>query len=122
METSEPTLTGRSIIGLRTPHPQPSGRRFHAVNPATGHEIKPPFEAASEAELVAAVERAVAAFPTYAKLQGPRRAAFLRASPTAWKGSATRSCDGAARRPPSPSPGFVASSVERRVSSGCSRT
>lgn len=78
METSEPTLTGRSIIGLRTPHPQPSGRRFHAVNPATGHEIKPPFEAASEAELVAAVERAVAAFPTYAKLQGPRRAAFLR--------------------------------------------
>ncbi|HZO13397.1 MAG TPA: aldehyde dehydrogenase (NADP(+)), partial [Polyangiaceae bacterium] len=51
---------------------------FHATNPATGERLEPAYPSASRADIDRAAERAAAAFPFYARLDGKTRAAFLR--------------------------------------------
>ena len=69
-------LHGRSLIGRET-----LGRgenSFHAVDPASGARLAPPFLEAIEEEIDAALEAAEAAFAPYRALKPDRRAAFLR--------------------------------------------
>lgn len=56
-----------------------AARTFRAVNPATGLEEGNPYRVTSLPELKELGARARAAFRTYSRLPGPKRAAFLRA-------------------------------------------
>ena len=68
-------LQGTSLIaGTRG---QRTGRRFSAVNPATGATLEPEFHEASDAEAARAMEAAAVAFDDYRHRSSQERAQFL---------------------------------------------
>jgi NADP-dependent aldehyde dehydrogenase len=69
-------LQGLSILG--SDFGQLGGTTFHAVNPATGDLLSPPFHSATEADVERAVALAQQAAPTLHALDGRGRAALLR--------------------------------------------
>lgn len=69
------TITGRSMIGFT----RASGANaFHAVNPATGGKLDPPFASATSADVDRAASQAAGAFAESSKLGGARRGDLLR--------------------------------------------
>ncbi len=69
-------LSGTSIIGFS--RGLANGSASHAVNPASGNQLEPPYHAPDDDEVARAIELADEAFPVYSALPGVRRAAFLR--------------------------------------------
>jgi alpha-ketoglutaric semialdehyde dehydrogenase len=69
-------LRGTSIFGVN-PGSQ-SGTLFYGVNPGTGEKLQPAYFSASSEDLDAAAKLADAAFASYSKLSGDKRAIFLR--------------------------------------------
>jgi alpha-ketoglutaric semialdehyde dehydrogenase len=59
--------------------PEEDSATFHAINPATGEELEPEFQEASEAAVAAALEAAEAAYEAMRAISPADRAAFLRA-------------------------------------------
>jgi 2,5-dioxopentanoate dehydrogenase len=74
-QTLTSTVTGSSIIA-GTPETGTDGT-VHAVNPATGEQLKPAFGMVSVDQLTAATTAAEAAFDTYRSTTPEERAAFL---------------------------------------------
>jgi NADP-dependent aldehyde dehydrogenase len=70
------SLQGLSFIG--SSRGAAGGASFHAVNPATGESLDPPFHSASASDAEAAAAAAAAAFPIYSQTSGAERATFLR--------------------------------------------
>ncbi len=69
------TITGRSMIGFA----RASGANiFHAVDPATGKKLDPPFASATSADVGRAASQAAGAFAESSKLGGARRGELLR--------------------------------------------
>jgi NADP-dependent aldehyde dehydrogenase len=68
-------LSGLSLIGDR--HGTTGGKTFTGINPADGAPLPVEFHSASNAEVNTAAELAAAAFLTYARWSGARRAALL---------------------------------------------
>src|SRR6187397_2592740 len=69
-------LTGKNIVGEKL---SGAGNGFKAENPSTGKQIEPLFYEASQAEITAAVEKAVQAFQVYRNKSGNDKAQFLEA-------------------------------------------
>ncbi|ACB96639.1 aldehyde dehydrogenase (NADP(+)) [Beijerinckia indica] len=69
-------IKGESLIGSRDVS---TVQTFHAVNPATGLTIEPPFAEAGEADVEAAAQLAAEAFPIFRETTPSARAAFLEA-------------------------------------------
>jgi NADP-dependent aldehyde dehydrogenase len=69
-------LQGLSLLGSRPT--APAGRQFQAINPADGSKLQPVYFSATLPELEAAARLAADAFPTYSRLSGRAKAAFLR--------------------------------------------
>lgn len=69
-------LQGRSFIGWATG--ADGGRRFTAINPATGQAIPPDYTSASIAEVNRSAELAANAFTITSRLSGKEKAEFLR--------------------------------------------
>jgi NADP-dependent aldehyde dehydrogenase len=70
------------LIGLNFIGNEQSGKgtvTFHAVNPATGSEMPPPFHEATPREIDEAILKAEGAFLEYGKKSGQERASFLEA-------------------------------------------
>ncbi len=81
-------LQGQSIIDSDA---RPgTGATFSAVNPATGEHLTPLFHSASLSDVEDAAHLAAEAFPTYGKLPGARKAAFLRAIAAGLEGIAEK--------------------------------
>ncbi|MGA7617507.1 MAG: aldehyde dehydrogenase (NADP(+)) [Thermoanaerobaculia bacterium] len=70
------TLTGRSLVGSSPGTAE--GSLFHAVNPATGEEIDPPFTTATMEDVERAAQLADDAFGVYAFVGGREKGEFLR--------------------------------------------
>jgi NADP-dependent aldehyde dehydrogenase len=71
------TLTGKNFIGDKI---SANGEvAFHAMNPADGAELSPPFYEATPPEIDDAVNAAELAFQVYRQKSGQQRAAFLEA-------------------------------------------
>jgi alpha-ketoglutaric semialdehyde dehydrogenase len=71
------TLTGEMLIGARVV--RGTGAAMHAVEPATGKDLEPPFHAGTDKDVDAACLLAEAAFDPYRALSLERRAHFLEA-------------------------------------------
>ncbi|MEX0331530.1 MAG: aldehyde dehydrogenase (NADP(+)) [Puniceicoccaceae bacterium] len=71
------SLQGLSLIA--STHAQATGSPFHAVNPANGKQLDPPYYPASPGDTNSACQRAAEAFPLYRKNAAGQRGAFLRA-------------------------------------------
>lgn len=71
-----PTLWGRSLIGSGVA--EAAGRPFHAVNPASGVELDPPFYSATPDDIDRAANLAADGFLYLANSSGRERAALLR--------------------------------------------
>ncbi|MFO7545658.1 MAG: aldehyde dehydrogenase family protein, partial [Trueperaceae bacterium] len=71
-------LTGRSWFGLAPCPAEPTARRFMALDPRSGHDLGPEFEAATPKQVRRATHLAANAARPMAALAGPKRAAFLR--------------------------------------------
>lgn len=69
------TMETRNLIGYQYIK---GGKSFGAVNPATGGELEPEFNAASLADADKAMQLADKAFATYSLTDGKTKAAFLR--------------------------------------------
>ena len=69
------TMETRNLIGYQYIK---GGKAFRAVNPATGGELEPEFNAASLADADKAMQLADKAFATYSFTDGKTKAAFLR--------------------------------------------
>jgi alpha-ketoglutaric semialdehyde dehydrogenase len=69
-------LTGTSFLG--THRGSQTGTVFHAQNPATGEQLTPDYHSATAADLNETANQAAAAFSSYSRLSGAKRAAFLR--------------------------------------------
>jgi alpha-ketoglutaric semialdehyde dehydrogenase len=69
------TMETRNLIGYQYTK---GGKAFRAVNPATGGELEPEFNAASLADADKAMQLADKAFTTYSQTDGKTKAAFLR--------------------------------------------
>ncbi len=80
-------LLGQSLIGFS--RGAENGDSFRAVNPATRHELDPPFFSASQKDLDNAVALAEGAFASYGSLAAADRAAFLRAIAVEMEATAT---------------------------------
>lgn len=66
-----------------------AGRTFRAYDPAAGRAIEPAFQAATAAEIDAAVAAAANAFPRFAARPGSQRAAFIRSIATELESAST---------------------------------
>lgn len=73
-----PVLNGRSRIGYTLA--EATGKKFRALNPATGAELEPDFYAANDAEVERAASLAGEAFAAYSSKPARERARFLRAA------------------------------------------
>ena len=69
-------LQGLSLLGARVA--SGCGPEFHALNPADGCRLEPPYRSATLEELNEAARLAAEAFPVYSCLPGRSKAAFLR--------------------------------------------
>lgn len=76
IQTTQMTLTGKSIIGFA--QGEPSEKIFQAVNPATGETLETEFSVISKAEVHRAAKLAGRAFLNYAGRSPAERAKFLR--------------------------------------------
>jgi NADP-dependent aldehyde dehydrogenase len=75
------TLTGAELQGLSLLGSQVASGRgpvFHAINPADGSRLEPPYRSATLDELNEAARLAAEAFPDYSRRPGKAKAAFLR--------------------------------------------
>lgn len=78
-KTALPTagqLQGLSLLGSRLASGR--GKAFHAINPADGTQLPPPYSSATREELEQAAGLAEEAFPAYSRVNGKARGAFLR--------------------------------------------
>src|SRR5215471_5661549 len=69
-------LKGTSILG--STRGSQTGATFHGVNPATGEQLQPIYFSATNEDVDKAATLAEQAFPSYSKLTGRERGAFLR--------------------------------------------
>jgi len=71
-------LTGRSWVGFAPCPAEPTARRFTALDPRSGRDLEPEFEAATLDQVRRATHLAAQAARPMAAHAGPKRAAFLR--------------------------------------------
>jgi alpha-ketoglutaric semialdehyde dehydrogenase len=75
-QTTTLNLSGRSLIGAESAEER--GSAFHAVNPASGEELEPPFYSATTDDIDRAANFAADAFIQLPSFSGRDRAALLR--------------------------------------------